>query len=111
VNKVPCILILSLFILLYADQEVRGSVVKDGDRYPPPVDSATIVIKWGVWSDSTYSNKQGFYNIKSPATGVHNVQAYKWINNEFWISEWQQVRLKSDDWKWVSLCLKKKEER
>ena len=106
VHKVLGIILLSLLSQLWADQEIRGSVVQGEEHYRPPVDSAIVVIKWGVWSDSVYSD-QGLFKIKSPATGKHYIRAYKWIKNEFWSSKWQQVHLKSDDWKWVPLRLTK----
>ena len=68
--------------LLSAQQEIRRAVLKREERFSPAVDSATVVIKWGVWSDSTHSDKQNFYSIKSPATGVHYIRAYRWINKE-----------------------------
>jgi hypothetical protein len=99
--------LLILMTLLSAQQEIRGAVLQGSEKYPPVVDNATVVIKWGVWTDSTHSDEEGFYSIESPATGRHYIRAYKRINNEFWDSGWKEVWLKYKNWKWVQLRLEK----
>ena len=101
------LIILCLVSLLSAEQEIRGVVLQGEEKYGPMVDSAIVVIKWGVWSDSTYSDSKGSYSIKSPTIGIHYIRAYKWIKGEKWESDWIKVQLPRDDWKWVPIRLLK----